>query len=274
MIWLRAYNGGWSNNGGWTEAIITDPGIAPPVVTANNQTVAAGQQVALSSIFSVSGSGITQYRLWFSYPEGGSPAVGTLTNNGTAVALDQSVMLTSLSGLVYTASTTHGTDKIWLQAYNGNWSNNGVGIEADITDAGGTGTAAGQSVGAVASSPTIIAGATLEVNSPYEGTVTFAADTGTLKLDNSSSFVGTVAGMSGQDTIDFADINSATVEKPTYSGNDSGGTLVVTDGTHTASIALLIPTARGGRWSAVQVARLLEAAAISFQVASVGVVRA
>jgi hypothetical protein len=28
MIWLRAYNGGWSNNGGWTEAIITDPGIA------------------------------------------------------------------------------------------------------------------------------------------------------------------------------------------------------------------------------------------------------
>ena len=45
--------------------------------------------------------------------------------------------------------------------------------------------------------------------------------------------------MSGQDAIDFADINFAMVQKPSYSGNSLGGTLTVTDGTHTANIALL-----------------------------------
>jgi hypothetical protein len=113
-IWLRAYNGAWSNNtnGSWTLADITDPGLAPPVVTATNQTVAYGQSVALTNIFSVSGSGITQYQLWFSLPEGGAPALGTVTNNGTPVAPDQTVTLGSLNGLLYTGSAMHGTDEI------------------------------------------------------------------------------------------------------------------------------------------------------------------
>lgn len=41
------------------------------------------------------------------------------------------------------------------------------------------------------------------------------------------------------DTIDFADINFATVHPLTFSGNTAGGTLGVTDGTHSAAIALL-----------------------------------
>jgi hypothetical protein len=79
----------------------------------------------------------------------------------------------------------------------------------------------------------------MELASAFAGDVTFAASTGTLKLDNSSSFAGTVAGMSGQDTIDFADINFATMQKPTVAGNTFGGNLTVTDGTHSANIALL-----------------------------------
>jgi hypothetical protein len=85
-------------------ASITDPGtvgaagVDAPVVKAKNRSVAANQQVALSSLFSVSGSGITQYKVWFSYPEGGSPAVGTLTNNGTPIAPDQYLTLSGLSG--------------------------------------------------------------------------------------------------------------------------------------------------------------------------------
>jgi hypothetical protein len=86
---------------------------------------------------------------------------------------------------------------------------------------------------------TIDADATLEFTSAYNGVVEFTASTGTLKIDNSSSFSGTVAGISGQDTIDFADINFASAQQPTYSGTNSGGTLTVTDGTHTAPIALL-----------------------------------
>src|SRR6202040_3000709 len=101
---------------------VPEPSIPPPVVTANNQSVAVGQQVALSSLFSISGSGINQYKVWFSYPEGGSPAVGTLTDNGTPIAPDQWVTLNNLNGWTYTGSATAGTDRTWLPAYNGQWS--------------------------------------------------------------------------------------------------------------------------------------------------------
>jgi hypothetical protein len=39
---------------------------------------------------------------------------------------------------------------------------------------------------------------TLELPSAYSGQLSFAAETGTLKLDNSASFGGTVAGMTGE----------------------------------------------------------------------------
>jgi hypothetical protein len=83
------------------------------------------------------------------------------------------------------------------------------------------------------------AGETLELNSAYSGHLAFAADAGTLKLDNSATFAGTVAGMTGHDTIDFTDIDPTKARAASYSGDASGGTLTVTDGTHTANIALL-----------------------------------
>jgi hypothetical protein len=88
-------------------------------------------------------------------------------------------------------------------------------------------------------SSTIGASDTLKVVSTYSGQVSFTASTGTLELLNSSSFAGTVAGMTAQDTIDFADIDPTKVHQPIYSGNASGGTVTVTDGAHTANIALL-----------------------------------
>src|SRR6202040_867784 len=66
-------------------------------------------------------------------PEQEMPALGTVTNNGTPIPLDQAVTLGSLSGLTYTGSAAHGTDKIWLKAYNGSWSG---WSKADITDPG------------------------------------------------------------------------------------------------------------------------------------------
>jgi len=90
------------------------------------------------------------------------------------------------------------------------------------------------------SDPTTIgAGETLELPSAFSGEVSFAAPTGSLKLLNSESFAGTVAGMSGQDVIDFADIDPTKVQQPTYSGTAGAGTLAITDGSHTANIALL-----------------------------------
>src|SRR5262249_59488330 len=76
---------------------------------------------------------------------------------------------------------------------------------------------------------TIGAGETLEVISTYSGQVSFTASTGTLELLNSSGFTGSVAGMTGQDTIDFADIDPTKVQRPTYSVTASGGILTVID---------------------------------------------
>jgi hypothetical protein len=86
---------------------------------------------------------------------------------------------------------------------------------------------------------TIGAGEALELTSGYSGQLSFASNTGTLKLDNSATFAGTVAGMAGQDAIKFADIDPTKVQAPSYSGDTSGGTLSVTDGVRTANIALL-----------------------------------
>jgi hypothetical protein len=46
-------------------------------------------------------------------------------------------------------------------------------------------------------------------------------------------------GMSGKDTIDFADIDPTKVQPPSFNGDSTGGTLAVSDGKHSANIALL-----------------------------------
>jgi autotransporter-associated beta strand protein len=82
-------------------------------------------------------------------------------------------------------------------------------------------------------------GETRPAPSSFAGVVAFTGSSGTLLLDPSSGFTGTVAGMSGQDTIDFSDINFTTPQAPSYSGTNSGGTLTISDGSHTANIALI-----------------------------------
>jgi hypothetical protein len=97
----------------------------------------------------------------------------------------------------------------------------------------------GRSWTATPNNTTVATGGTVEISSPYAGDITFAGSTGTLKFDSSNLFAGTVAGMTGQDTIDFADIDPTKVHAPSFSGTSSSGTLSVTDGTHTANIILL-----------------------------------
>ena len=69
--------------------------------------------------------------------------------------------------------------------------------------------------------------------------VTFVG-TGTLKLDQSTAFAGQLVGFTGADVLDLTDITfgSGTTAKFTASGI-GGGTLTVSDGTHTAKIALV-----------------------------------
>ena len=57
------------------------------------------------------------------------------------------------------------------------------------------------------SSVTVPAGGGVEIATAASSTNTsFAANTGTLKLDDSQHYTGTVAGLVGQDSLDLADI--------------------------------------------------------------------
>jgi hypothetical protein len=94
------------------------------------------------------------------------------------------------------------------------------------------------SSGGIASGTTI-AGGTLEITrgGSTGGTVTFAANSGTLQLD-STTFSGTVAGMTGQDTIDLRNFAFVGVNV-TSSITATSATLTVTDGADIAHIILL-----------------------------------
>jgi hypothetical protein len=72
--------------------------------------------------------------------------------------------------------------------------------------------------------------------------VTFAAgSTGTLELFDSQDFTGTIAGLAPGNHLDLADIafGAGTTFGYTPNGGNTGGTLTITDGTHTANLALL-----------------------------------
>jgi hypothetical protein len=93
----------------------------------------------------------------------------------------------------------------------------------------------------------IVSGTTeLELFGASSANVSFAAGGGTFRLDAASSlgghgFTGTIAGFAGLDAIDLSAIGFGANTTLGYSanGNNTGGTLTVTDGTHTANIALL-----------------------------------
>ena len=90
-------------------------------------------------------------------------------------------------------------------------------------------------------SATIATGAVLEINTPDNGAVTFAGSTGALWLDQPSTFTGTVSGFRAQDVIDLPGIafDAQTTLGYLPNSNQTGGTLSVTNGTQSASIALL-----------------------------------
>ena len=173
---------------------------------------------------------------FFFYPVGGSSGP-ELKYSGTPVVAGQFGAWTPFgveqmaSGGYEVAWQLTGTDQytVWNTDSTGNYVSNAVGVVSGSTISMNNGVI----VIAIGSAQTV------EITSAYSGNVTFTGSSGTLKIDNSASFTGNVTGMTGQDTIDFADINPAKVQPPSYSGSAAGGTLTVTDGSHTAKVALV-----------------------------------
>jgi hypothetical protein len=221
-IWVRASDG--LRYGAWPNGVtVTDAPVANPV--ANNTVTTSGHTFAATSLFTASdadGDNLTQSPAQYDFWDTGSGGGSWMLNN-TALAPNQDnvVNATQLSQVTYKAGS--GTDTLWVRASDGTfgpWSS-----PFTVSDP--------------PQEQTVQAGETLEVASPFSGSVTFAGATGTLKLDDSASFTGTVAGISGADALDLADIDPLKAQQPSFAGNSAGGTLTVTDGTHTANIALL-----------------------------------
>ena len=71
--------------------------------------------------------------------------------------------------------------------------------------------------------------------------MTFSGTTGTLWLEQPATFTGKVSGFGAQDVIDLPGVafDAQTTLGYSPNSNGTGGTLSVTDGTHSANIALL-----------------------------------
>ncbi|MBR1251464.1 VCBS domain-containing protein [Bradyrhizobium sp. AUGA SZCCT0169] len=83
--------------------------------------------------------------------------------------------------------------------------------------------------------------ATIEFEAASSANVTFAAEaTGTLKLGDSFDFSGIVSGFDEDDQIDLLDVTFGEGTSVSYAENseETGGTLTVSDGVHTANISL------------------------------------
>ncbi|MER9426870.1 Ig-like domain-containing protein [Mesorhizobium sp. M0317] len=82
----------------------------------------------------------------------------------------------------------------------------------------------------------------LEFHAASSADVIFGADAaGTLRLDDSFDFSGSIAGITNDDKVDLGDIWFSTGTSAVYhaSQDGSGGTLTVSDGTHDATLHLL-----------------------------------
>jgi Bacterial Ig-like domain len=98
-------------------------------------------------------------------------------------------------------------------------------------------------VGAVtgtAGSFTLMNSANLEFGAAESENVIFAAGAkGTLKLDKSALFTGTISGLTKNNAVDLADLSWVPGKmKATFTGNTSGGFLTVTDGAKSINLNL------------------------------------
>jgi hypothetical protein len=158
----------------------------------------------------------------------------SLTNSGTinatgihALAIDTGsnfvfnfgTLEASGSGGLTIASAVENSGVLWANGAN-------LTVDGDVS---GNGTA-------------IIDGSgTVDFAAASSANVVFGAgDGGTLKLEDSFHFSGTISGFNGADAIDLTDVNSATAAIAYHeNAQGTGGVLTVSDGTHAAQLSLL-----------------------------------
>jgi hypothetical protein len=205
----------------WQQFSVTVPN--PELTVTSDNGVTSGQVINLSTLVSIADPGGVGYQKLELRDSIGTAAGGQFVVNGVAQTGGHEIDVTpaNVAGTTFHEGTTGNTDTLWAQLLENN------------------GTLTGWQQFTVVDPLTVAQGATLELAAAYAGAVTFAGTEGTLQLDSSTAFSGTVAGMTGQDTLDLRDVNFANIQQPVLSGTSASGTLTVADGTHTANVVLL-----------------------------------
>jgi hypothetical protein len=208
---------------GWEEFSVTVPN--PTVTVHNDPSATPSQVIPLSTLVTIADPGNVGYQALELWDSNGTPATGQFVVNGVPQTGNHTITVSpaNVANTVFDEGSSGSSDKLWAQLVLNN------------------GTLTGWQQFTVTDPVTVAQGATVELSAPYAGQAIFAGTAGTLQLDSSTGFTGTVAGMTGQDTLDLRDIGfgATTTVGFAENGRGTGGTLSVSDGTHTANIALL-----------------------------------
>ncbi|MBI2752540.1 MAG: type I secretion C-terminal target domain-containing protein, partial [Betaproteobacteria bacterium] len=140
-------------------------------------------------------------------------------DTGTNVVTNSGTLEATGSGGLVVDSALANTGSLWANGGN-------IILHGDVTGAG---------------SATISGAATLEFGAASDANVAFdAGAAGILKLDVSAAFTGTVSGFVAGDSLELGDIVYGSGVMVSYTANDAatGGTLIVSDGTHTSQITI------------------------------------
>ncbi|WP_259674445.1 S-layer family protein, partial [Pseudomonas fluorescens] len=185
-------------------------GSADTVLTNADNTISGAGQLGAGQMMLVNSGLILASGVNSLVIDTGSSAV---TNSGVLQASG------SGSGGLVIESTLVNSGSLW--ANDGN-----ITVNADASGGG---------------SATISGSAILEFGAASDQHVTFdSGAAGTLKLDVSTAFSGSVSGFTAGDKLDFGDVAFGANTQITYAANDTGigGMLSVSDGAHVAHLAM------------------------------------
>jgi hypothetical protein len=165
-------------------------------------------------------------------PPGSKGAAASLTNVDNTVSGAGTIaadLINQAQGLVEATGTNALVIDSGATAIvnNGTLEANGAGGLTLASAVTGTGSA-------------VIASGTLDAQAAFSQNVAFTGATGTLELAQSQAYAGAISGFShsGGTALDLTDIAFGGATKASYSGTTASGVLTVTDGSHTAHIAL------------------------------------
>jgi hypothetical protein len=171
-------------------------------------------------------------------------AAGVIDETGTAGLLIDAAKLTN-AGLI--SADGAGDISVLSAVTNSGTLRAGAGgmlsLTAAVTNTGVLEANGGTLIAYKAVSGTgsaVITGGTLDFVRVFDEAVAFTGSTGQLDLGNSQGYTATITGFSatGGTSLDLHDIHFVSAGEATFSGTAAGGTLTVSDGTHTAHIAL------------------------------------